>query len=236
MANIDFSAAWPAAIVLLVVAVFVALALWKFFSGKKSFPAGDGSSKPGFFSGISGFFLKAKEKKLFERKRQLMQELEVAEHKFMKREIQEENYKNLVRKKQQELIKIDIALSKHAQKENILQSDLEGVEPKQRHLLKEILGEKQKAQEEMQLAQTRYLKRKIDEKTYQSIINSCQSKLIELDGQAMSLRASQQIKNAFSDLKEKLAEEQKSLAQKEQAEIHRIANEILEQVEKPRSK
>ena len=192
--------------------------------------------KINLFSGISDFFRKEKEKSFFERKMQLVHELEVAEHKFMKRELLEENYRGIVRKKQQELIKIDSLLSKHAEKKPVSDFDLAGVEPKHRHLLKEILGEKQKCQEEMQLAQSRYLKRKIDEKTYQSVVNSCQTKLIELDGQVISLKTSQQIKNAFSELKEKLTAEQKNLAQKERLEIQRIAREILEQVEKSRSR
>ncbi|MDD5163867.1 MAG: hypothetical protein PHD95_06725, partial [Candidatus ainarchaeum sp.] len=122
--------------------------------------------------------------------------------------------------------------SKHAPAMQLSLSELAEVEPKNRHLLKELLEEKQKYQREIELAQNRYFKRKIDEKTYQGIVNSGQAKMIEIDARVRSIKTTQDIKHAFFDLKEKLKTEQQSFAKKEQAEIERIAKEILSQLEK----
>jgi uncharacterized membrane protein len=230
---------FPAIAILVFCIAFVAW--WFFFKGKKPSALSKkniaGTSRQGaeIFKKIFGHFEKAKANSLYEKKRQLLQELEVAEQKFMKREILEENYKNLVGKKQQELIQIDTMLSKQVPAKEISKSELTEVEPKNRHLLKELFEKKQKCQQEMELAQNRYFKRKIDEKTYQSIVNSCQAKIIEIDGRIRSIKTTQDIKQAFFDLKEKLKVEQQDFAQKEQAEIERIAKEILAQIEKSKN-
>ncbi len=218
---------WLVLPVILLVVVCVLFAAWRFFLR--------GKMKTIFLKKIFGYFEKSKASALFEKKRQLLQELEIAEQKFLKREILEENYRNLVGKKQQELIRIDSLLSKHAPTKELSQSELTEVEPKNRHLLKELLEEKQKYQQEIGLAQNRYFKRKIDEKTYQGIANSGQAKIIEIDGRVRSIKTTQDIKHAFFDLKEKLKIEQQDFAKKEQTEIERIAKEILDQLEKSRN-
>ncbi|HLD58062.1 MAG TPA: hypothetical protein VI977_00265 [archaeon] len=186
--------------------------------------------KKGFFD----FFKKRSEKGLFEKKQQLQQELDFAEQKFMKRQLSEESYNTLVKKKQQELIEVDAQISRQQQKTpEVPKEELEDVEPKQKHLFKSLLSEKQQLQSQIDLAQNKYLKRKIDEKTYKSISHKSQEKMIEIDSQLELLRNRQAAKDVFSEMKTRL-NEQPSAAKSEQQEIERIAREILEQ--KPEEK
>ncbi|MDD5148387.1 MAG: hypothetical protein PHH08_02890, partial [Candidatus ainarchaeum sp.] len=123
-------AAWIFPAILLVILCIAVVLLWFFLHGRaagrgffKKKPVPAGKESPGFFGLLGGHFQRVKANTLFQKKRQLLDELEVAEQKFMKREILEENYKSLVRKKQQELIKIDLGLSKQV-KGIVSESDL----------------------------------------------------------------------------------------------------------------
>ncbi|MBN1940947.1 MAG: hypothetical protein JW772_02080 [Candidatus Diapherotrites archaeon] len=168
---------------------------------------------------------------LFEEKRQVLNELKVIEKKYMKRELSLESYKEMLKKKHAQLIKIDSRiLQKQAKQENLPKEDLLAVEPKDRHVLVKLLSENQRLQRELQLARAKYLKRKIDEQTYKSILHSVQESLIEIEAKIKNLRLRKSIRRAFSELKQKVDEAETEVVQKEKEEAERVARDVLEQV------
>ena len=171
--------------------------------------------------------------KLFDKKRQAMEELKVAERKFLKRQISEDSYKKVLKKKQEELIKIDAALSeKQTKQKGNFKKELVSVEAKEKHRIEALLKQKQPLQAELEVAQKKYLKRQIDEKTYKSLLQANQSKIIELEGKIKSMKSTKDVKDVFAEIKRKVRDIEMEQQKVEQRETERIAKEILEQMQK----
>jgi hypothetical protein len=176
-------------------------------------------------------------KDLFAEKKRVLETLKIAEQKYMKRRLSETDFNKIFKEKQQELIKIEALIDQQYNKENraAINKELLAVQSKKRHILQSLLDEKRRLLKEMDLMEKRYLRRKIDAKTYQDLVQKNQQSLIEIEAHIKQLYTEANVEKVMDTLKQKLAqleEKKKSKAKSKKEEQLAIAKEIAEQVAK----
>jgi len=187
-------------------------------------------------------------KVLIAKKKRILSALKIAEAKYMRRKLSEKDFNKLFKEKQRELIKVEAVLDQQYNKEGKAKVDknLLAVQSKKRHILKSLLEEKRRIIKELDIAERRYLKRKIDVKTYQELVQKNQHNLIELEAEIKELYNEANIAKVMENLKGKLGEldnlkngkkrkkkdkkREKQVIEREQQ--LRIAKEIVEQLKK----
>ncbi len=178
-------------------------------------------------------------KALNSEKKRLLTSINIAERKYMHRKISEKDFNSFFKEKQRKLIQLEAKIDQLYNKEKKVKVDKEvlAVQTKKRHILKSLLEEKRRIIKELDIAEKRYLKRKIDAKTYQEMVQRDQHSLIELEAQIKELYKEANVTKVMENLKEKLSEIEKKKRKKrvkrarsEKEEFLRIAKEIAEQV------
>ena len=187
------------------------------------------------------WFRKPNLKHLFAEKNRILQELRIAEHKYMKRKMSEKDFNNFFKERQKQLIALEALIDQKYNKSKSVEitKELEAVQAKKRHILKGLLEEKRRVIKEMDLAEKRYLKRKLDAKTYQALVQKNQDTLIQLEAQIKHLYSEANIQKVMDSLKERLSdlegEKRDNKKKKEKgirAEELQIASDIADQLSK----
>lgn len=176
---------------------------------------------------------------LFAEKKKILRTIRIAEKKYMKRKLSEKDFNSLFREKQKELIEVEALLDQQYNKESSekVNKQLLDVQVKKRHVLKDLLDEKMRLIKEMDLMEKRYLKRKIDAKTYQLLVQRNQKELIELEASIKGIYEEANISKVMDNLKQKLSSldkqnkvRKKTMEEKEEEEQLKVAKDIAEQV------
>ncbi len=188
---------------------------------------------------IKVYFRKPGLRSLMREKKQVLAAIKIAEQKYMRRKLSEKDFNKIFKEKQQQLIRVEALIDQqyNKKKEVALSKELEAVQAKKRHILQSLMEEKKRVLKEMSIAEKRYLKRKIDSKTYQALVQKNQEKLIDLEAQMTQLYSEANVQKVMDSLKEKLREleEQKKKRKEKRQKSARekeleIAKEIAEQL------
>lgn len=191
------------------------------------------------FAALKIYFKKPGLKSLFGEKKMLLAEIRIAEHKYMKRKLSEQDFNRLFKEKQKQLIKLEALIDERYNKEKqvTITDELQAVQAKKRHILQGLLEEKKRIIKELDIAERRYLKRKIDSKTYQALVQRNQETLISLEAQIKLLYSEANIQKVMEGLKERLSglgekklEKKRKKKRKEKDKELQIAAEIAEQL------
>lgn len=180
-------------------------------------------------------------KELFKEKKRLLRALKIAEKKYMRRKLSEKDFNALFKEKQRLLIQVEAEIEQHYNKEKgeKATAELLKVQAKKRHFLRGLLDEKRRIIKELDLAEKSYLKRAIDAKTYQELVQKNQHRLIDLEAEIKELYAEANVSEVMTNLKQKLSSlEKRKKDRKSKKELGdkkrkmQIAKEIAEQVSK----
>ena len=177
---------------------------------------------------MAGVGLKIYQKKtsvdeLREKKNALVDELAQAEKNFMTRKLNEKAYKELSEELQRKLISIEAEIEIRKMSEGfrkLAQVKTKKLEPKRRHNLMDLLKESEVLMKELNIANAKYLKRKIDEKTYRAISTEKQKRLVGIQSEINRL-----YREEASDIME---DTQRKLALSEEAMLKEKAMDIVE--------
>ena len=177
---------------------------------------------------IGEIFKRSRLKSLQREKAKIVEELKLAENKFMKHEIDENLYKKIVYDKNKRLIVVDteIEITKIEDRLKKYKKDIAKLNPKRRVAIKKLFEKKDRILREISKAKNSYFKRKIDKKTYKEIANEKQKMLISVEADINRVYREE----AREIMRE--AEKKISLGEMKQLEMKAdtIANDIFEQL------
>lgn len=192
---------------------------------------------------LIGIWLKVKHrrpalKELFSEKKGLLAKIRLAEKKYMKRKLSEKDFNKIFKDSQKRLIHVEALIDQAYYKEKKeLDKELLSVQTKKRHILKSLLDEKRQLVKEMNITEKRYLRRKLDAKTYLDLVQKNQELLVELEARIKVLYDEANISKVMENLKARLSEIDKNRKKKstrktvsEKEQLLQIAKEITEQV------
>jgi len=180
-------------------------------------------------------------KALFAEKKRLLNAIKIAERRYMQRKLSEKDFNKIFKEKQQRLIELEATIDQkyNREKKQEIDKELLSVQTKKRHILRSLLDEKKRVIKEMGIAEKRYLKRRIDAKTYQNLVQKNQQRLIELEASIREMYSEASISKVMKNLKQKIRElkKQKKTKAKKKATLKKeeqlqVALEIAEQVSK----
>ncbi len=178
-------------------------------------------------------------KKLFGEKKRILRVIKIAEQRYMRRKLSEKDFNKLFKDKQKKLIEVEAMIAKQYDKEKPADKSILDVQAKKRHILKGLLDEKKSVIKELDIAEKRYLKRKLDAKTYKDLVQKNQHRLIELEATIKELYNDANISKVMDLLKQNLSllEDQKRTGKKKKSKDDRqkkidIAQEIADQISK----
>jgi len=178
-------------------------------------------------------------KSLFRKKKKLLRAIKIAEKRYMRRKLSEKDFNKFFKEKQSKLIEVEALIDQQYNKENSEKVDKQvlEVQAKKRHVLRNLLDEKRRIIKEIDLAEKRYLRRKIDAKTYQQLVQKNQKELIDLEASIKGIYEEANISKVMSNLKQKLLDLEKKKKEKKKDRKHKaeekqvqVAKEIAEQV------
>ena len=177
---------------------------------------------------IGEIFKRSRLKSLQREKAKIVEELKLAENKFMKHAIDENLYKKIVYDKNKRLIVVDteIEITKIEDRLKKYKKDIAKLNPKRRVAIKKLFEKKDRILREISKAKNSYFKRKIDKKTYKEITNEKQKMLISVEADINRVYREE----AREIMRE--AEKKISLGEMKQLEMKAdtIANDIFEQL------
>jgi len=178
---------------------------------------------------------------LFAEKKRLLDAIKISEQRYMRRKLSEPDFNKIFKEKQQRLIEVEAMIDPqyNEEKKEKIGSELLAVETKKRHILKGLIDEKRHILKELDLTEKSYLRRKIDVKTYQGIVQKNQQKLIEIEAEIKELYSEASVskvmgslKKGLSDLENQKKAKGKNKARNEKQEQMEIASEIALQIRK----
>ncbi|MFH1256747.1 MAG: hypothetical protein V1494_05660 [Candidatus Diapherotrites archaeon] len=177
---------------------------------------------------MAGVGLKVWKKKesaeeLVEQKNALQEELSLAEKKFMTRKLDEKSYNEMREDLQRKLISLEARIeARKMRKEFGRLSEVKAkkLEPKRRHKLNDLLNESEMLLKELSIANSKYLKRKIDEKTYRQLASEKQKRLVGIEAEINRIYR--------QEAAEIMGETQRKIALSEEQRIKEKAEEIVE--------
>lgn len=178
-------------------------------------------------------------RRLSKEKKMLLHAIKIAEKRYMQRKLSEKGFNKIFKEKQRKLIEIEALIDqKYNSEQEKVSKELLAVQSKKRHILKNLLEEKRRVIKEMDIAEKHYLKRKIDAKTYQELVQKNQQNLIDLEANIKVLYHEANVSKVMEKLKKKMSELEKPKKPKkkdkkgERREQLKIAREIAKQVSK----
>ena len=176
---------------------------------------------------------------LVSEKKTILRAIKIAERRYMKRKLSEKDFNKIFKEKQSRLIEVEAKINELSAKANEKEIDEEllAVQTKKRHVLKGLLDNKRRLLKEMTIAERLYLRRKIDSKTYQAIVQKNQKNLIDFEAEIKQLHSESDIVRVMENLKQdlsdmetgKLRKKRRKQREKRAKEI-KIAKEIAQQV------
>ena len=182
---------------------------------------------------VKMFFGKPSAKELMRKKKQLLFEIDLIEKKFMKRQIDEKTFTEYTKEKQKELIEIETDLDSYVAKQQNSENaeQFNDISARKRHILEKLFGEKEKIITQMNIAERKYLKRKIDEKMYQAIVSSCQAQLAKIEAQIKTIYSDEGVDKIMKELKENLKTIEQEIEQHEEKKDEAISETLMDSIE-----
>ena len=177
-------------------------------------------------------------KKLFSEKKKLLSGIKIAEKQYMRRKLSEKDFNKIFKEKQKRLIEVEALIDEFygEDKKQKIDKKLLDVQTKKRHILQQKLNEKMRLLKEMDIAEKKYLKRRIDAKTYQALVQKNQQRLIDIEAEIKEVYDEASVSKIMGDLKKKLSnlddkkkKGKKTKAKSEEEQLIEIANELAEQ-------
>ncbi len=170
-------------------------------------------------------------RQLIKKKKILIEEINIAEKKFLKRKIRQETFTQIMEKNHRKMIKLEADIDRLYHRElgenEQERSELERVTARKRHVLKELLERKEKIVKQMSLAKSKYLKRKISKSVYSGLINSLQRDAIEVEAAIQEIHSSEGAKQVMGDLSCTLEKIEQHEKEKMGSEEQRFVDEQL---------
>jgi hypothetical protein len=166
---------------------------------------------------------------LQEERQKALVELKEAERQFLQRKIDKPTFDSITKEKNANLIKVEAGLDS-LKKSNLPKEDLkkaDTVSSDKHKLLFQLLNQKQLKVHELKLAETSYLKRKIDEQAFQKISSDIKKEIISLESQIKALQETEEI----SKIKEQLKESAKELGKQKKISSERGKQDFMEELE-----
>lgn len=196
------------------------------------------------------FYGRESVKELFRKKRLLLEEISLAEQKFFKRRITEEELRRILKEKEGELVKVDARIEALFEAKELNEKEMDDrkkertveenemnenkkeilmqVAAKKKHYLKELLEQKDILLRERELIAEKFHKRKIDQKALEELMGGNQQELIEVEARIRSIYSEENIEEIFADLKNKLAELKQKKISNKTIVLEEIASELVE--------
>ena len=166
------------------------------------------------------------------RRRELLAALDILEKNYLKRRIDQKTFEKLFKERQEELIRVEAEIQNKIKKQSPDDQELlRNIQPNKKHIATELLAEKQKILNEMDIAKTAFLKRKIDAKTFEQISEKHHSQLVEVQSKIRAIQTEENVKNIMVELKKKLGEIEQTEEKKKSEREKEIVQEIIEQLE-----
>ena len=182
----------------------------------------------GLVAKLTGFLKQNRLNKLEEEKARILEELKIAESKFLQHKISEDFYKKLTNEKNKRLIVIEtqIEITKIEDRLKKYSEDISKLNPRRRVLVKKLFERKDIILREISKAQNAYFTRKMDEKGYKDFTNDKQSELISVEAEINRL-----YKEEAKDIIRE-AEKRMSMDEVKELEIKadNMASDIVEQL------
>jgi len=166
---------------------------------------------------------------LGERKEQLLGEIRAAENKWRKRKVSEKVFMEMNEENQKKLVTLEAEIELKKVEESInrtLHEKAADLTESEKAQLETLLKEKEILMREAKVAKKKYLKRKLDEKTYQGISTVQQKRLIVIETKIKMLYRAE-ARKIMEKAKAELAKAELQLTSKEKETLLR---EIGEQV------
>lgn len=159
---------------------------------------------------------------------EIKEAIKAANKKFMHRKISEKTFREFNEQKQKELLGVEALMdAKKVEKsiEELCKKKSSKLSAKRKHKLGELIRGKNIVLKELSLAMKRYLKRKIDDKTYRNIVKSQQKKLLEIEAKIAGLYKEE----AREIMKQTERELETAMGQEWEKEKDEAAEELFEQ-------
>lgn len=131
-------------------------------------------------------------------------ELKEAEKQFLQHKIDKKTFDSISQEKNTALIKTESEIDSF-KKINLPSEDIKKIElvsSSKKKILLGLLEEKQLKVHELKLSEQSYLKRKIDENTFQNIASNIKKEIISIDAQIKAIQESEEIDKLKEQLKE----------------------------------
>ncbi len=155
--------------------------------------------------------------------------LKEAERQYLKHKIDKETYDSICQEQNQKLIEIESEMdslkSADLPKEDLKKAKT--VSSDKKKIIMKLMEQKQKKTHELKIAEKSYLKRKIDQNSFQRITSDINKEIISIEGQITAIQNSDEI----AKLKSSLKEGAKEIARQEKLSTERKREEQLDEVE-----
>jgi len=171
---------------------------------------------------------------LLGKKNRALDALAIARQKYMKRKISGKEFNRFFVQKQRELIGIEAMIAQLEDKghHDALAEQVSRVSARRRHVLRNFLDEKRRLVKELELAETSYLRRKINAEAYQELVQADQEKLIEIEAEIKSLYREDSVSRVMADLKTNLPKPKRVRVRKgrrAKKEVQLLSDEVSDQ-------
>jgi hypothetical protein len=155
--------------------------------------------------------------------------LKEAEKQYLKHKIDKDTYDSICQEQNQKLIgiesDIDSLKATDLPKEDLKKA--KSVSADKKKIIMKLMEQKQKKTHELKIAEKSYLKRKIDQNSFQRITSDIKKEIISIEGQITAIQNSDEI----AKLKGSLKEGAKEIARQEKLSTERKQEEHLDEVE-----
>lgn len=173
---------------------------------------------------------------LLARKNRVVDSLMIARQKYMKRKLNEKEFNRFFVQKQRQLIELEARMAQIEDKRHSsdVSSQVSKVSAKKRHVLRNFLDEKKRLVKELEIAETSYLKRKINAGAYQELVQTNQEKLIEIEAEIKSLHREDSVSKVMDNLKRGLPKPKKgrTFVRRKKLDLELLSDEVSDQAVK----
>ena len=171
---------------------------------------------------IIGFVLvnkKTKVDELGEKRQGILIELKEAEKQFLQHKINQPTFDSISKEKNAELIRLEAEIDtlKNVDLTKKETKDVSHLSADKKKILKGLLEQRQTKVHELKLSEQSYLKRKIDEDTYQKISSDIKREIISIESQIRAIQENEEI----AALKQKLKEGASEIAKQKKTSVER---------------
>ncbi len=160
--------------------------------------------------------------------------IEIARKKYMSRQLPAKAFNRIFLEKQKALIEVEAQIQQmqDAGGRKKLGREVKGVKARRRHVLKSLLQQKKQTLKQLEIAESSYLKRKIDAKTYREMVEADQKKLIELEADILNVYKEDEVEKVRERLRKKLSKKRKKKKKlnRKKREEAMMQSELLSQI------